>query len=210
MIHLSGELDWPEVELAKAALPAELQARYHAFPFLHEMGLALAAADLVVSRAGASALGEYPLFGLPAILVPYPYAWRYQKVNADYLARAGRGGAAERRRPGRASWPGRCARLLSDPARLAGMRAASKAAAMPDAARRGSPPSCKAIARPAMMTLTAVFWMYVILFGIIGGFRGWAKELLVIFSVLLAIAIDTVLLTLCGRRCAHHDHRGRA
>jgi len=46
-----------------------------------------------------------------------------------------------------------------------------------------------------MMSLTAVFWMYVILFGIIGGFRGWAKELLVIFSVLLAIAIDTVLLT---------------
>ncbi len=46
-----------------------------------------------------------------------------------------------------------------------------------------------------MMTLTAVFWMYVILFGIIGGFRGWAKELLVIFSVLLAIAIDTLLLT---------------
>jgi hypothetical protein len=44
-----------------------------------------------------------------------------------------------------------------------------------------------------MMTLTAVFWMYVILFGIIGGFRGWAKELLVIFSVLLAIAIDTEL-----------------
>jgi hypothetical protein len=46
-----------------------------------------------------------------------------------------------------------------------------------------------------MMTLTAVFWMYVILFGVIGGFRGWAKELLVIFSVLLAIAIDTVLLS---------------
>ena len=46
-----------------------------------------------------------------------------------------------------------------------------------------------------MMTLPAVFWMYVILFGIIGGFRGWAKELLVGFSILLAIAIDTVLLT---------------
>jgi hypothetical protein len=46
-----------------------------------------------------------------------------------------------------------------------------------------------------MMTLTAVFWMYVILFGVVGAFRGWAKELLVIFSILLSIAIDTVLLT---------------
>ena len=69
VVHLSGQLDWPEVEQARAALPAGQMARYHAFPFLHEMGPALAAADLVVSRAGASALGEYPLFGLPAILV---------------------------------------------------------------------------------------------------------------------------------------------
>jgi UDP-N-acetylglucosamine--N-acetylmuramyl-(pentapeptide) pyrophosphoryl-undecaprenol N-acetylglucosamine transferase len=89
IIHTSGKLDWPEVEAARAALPAELAARYHAYPYLHEMGAALSLADLVVSRAGASALGEYPAFGLPAILVPYPFAWRYQKVNADYLAERG-------------------------------------------------------------------------------------------------------------------------
>ena len=81
VIHLTGHLDW---ETVKAATSNLLQT-YQAFPYLHEMGAAYAAADLVVSRAGASVLGEYPFFGLPAILVPYPYAWRYQKVNADYL-----------------------------------------------------------------------------------------------------------------------------
>lgn len=90
IIHIAGETDWPEVQTKRAALSAEFQARYHAYPYLHDdMGLALAAADLVVSRAGASSLGELPYFGLPAILVPYPFAWRYQKVNADWLAERG-------------------------------------------------------------------------------------------------------------------------
>lgn len=89
VIHLSGEGDWQLVQNMREQLPVELAARYHALEYLHEMGAALAAADLVLSRAGASALGEFPLFALPAILVPYPYAWRYQKVNADYLTRRG-------------------------------------------------------------------------------------------------------------------------
>lgn len=86
IIHITGSLDWQVVEKAAQALGAHLRHHYHLMPYLHEMGAALAAADLVVSRAGASVLGEYPFFGLPAVLVPYPYAWRYQKVNADYLA----------------------------------------------------------------------------------------------------------------------------
>jgi UDP-N-acetylglucosamine--N-acetylmuramyl-(pentapeptide) pyrophosphoryl-undecaprenol N-acetylglucosamine transferase len=86
VIHITGLLDWQVVEKASQELPAELKSRYHIMPYLHEMGAALAAADLVLSRAGASTLGEYPLFGLPAVLIPYPHAWRYQKVNADFLA----------------------------------------------------------------------------------------------------------------------------
>jgi undecaprenyldiphospho-muramoylpentapeptide beta-N-acetylglucosaminyltransferase len=90
IVHISGQLDWEAVQTARAGLTSEQRKRYHAYPYLHEeMGAALASANLVISRAGASTLGEFPFFGLPAILVPYPHAWRYQKVNADYLAERG-------------------------------------------------------------------------------------------------------------------------
>lgn len=92
VIHVSGNLTWPEVETFSEALPADLKTNYRPYPYLHEeMGLAFRAADLVVARAGASMMGECPLFGAPAILVPYPYAWRYQKVNADFLVERGAG-----------------------------------------------------------------------------------------------------------------------
>jgi UDP-N-acetylglucosamine--N-acetylmuramyl-(pentapeptide) pyrophosphoryl-undecaprenol N-acetylglucosamine transferase len=90
IIHLTGSSDWEEIREAAGDLPPGLQPKYHAFPFLvDEIGLALAAADLAVSRAGASVLGEYPHFQLPSILVPYPHAGRYQEGNADYLVRSG-------------------------------------------------------------------------------------------------------------------------
>jgi len=46
-----------------------------------------------------------------------------------------------------------------------------------------------------MMSLTAVFWMYVLFFGVVGGMRGWAKEILVVFAMVLALFIDTLLKT---------------
>jgi uncharacterized membrane protein required for colicin V production len=44
-----------------------------------------------------------------------------------------------------------------------------------------------------MMSIVYVFWMYVILFALVGWMRGWAKELLVSFSVILALALNHVL-----------------
>jgi len=44
-----------------------------------------------------------------------------------------------------------------------------------------------------MMSLVYVMWMYVVLFGIIGMLRGWAKELLVAFSVIVALTFNHVL-----------------
>jgi UDP-N-acetylglucosamine--N-acetylmuramyl-(pentapeptide) pyrophosphoryl-undecaprenol N-acetylglucosamine transferase len=88
VLHITGRTTWHEFELARANLDKELAANYLAFDYLHskKMAFAFACADLAVTRAGASSLGELPYFGLPAILVPYPHAWRYQKLNAAYLA----------------------------------------------------------------------------------------------------------------------------
>jgi UDP-N-acetylglucosamine--N-acetylmuramyl-(pentapeptide) pyrophosphoryl-undecaprenol N-acetylglucosamine transferase len=92
VVHISGQLDWLEVESAGKNLKgiSKYADRYFPHEYLHdEMGAALTAADIVISRAGASVLGEYPLFGLPAILIPYPHAWQYQEVNARYLSSRG-------------------------------------------------------------------------------------------------------------------------
>ena len=134
VIHITGELDWPTVQARTSALAPGQASRYRAFPYLHEeMGAALAAGDLAVSRAGASTLGEYPLFGLPAILVPYPFAWRYQKVNARYLVQHGAALLVENSQLSDQLLPA-IRDLLNHPDRLAAMRAAMRALAHPRAA----------------------------------------------------------------------------
>jgi len=134
VVHVCGPLDWEEVELAHSALSPDQAASYHPFPYLHEeMGAALASADLAVSRAGASTLGELPLFGLPAILVPYPFAWRYQIVNARYLADHGAALVLEDSRLSSDLFP-TLRSLLSRPERLAAMGKAMSALATPRAA----------------------------------------------------------------------------
>ncbi len=135
VVHITGQRDWDEVQAATANLPDDRASRYHAYPYLHEMGHALAAADLAVSRAGGSTLGEYPLFGLPAILVPYPYAWRYQKVNADFLSNHGAAVTLEDARLKDQLLPTIHA-LLGDTVRLETMRTAMKSLATPQAASR--------------------------------------------------------------------------
>ncbi len=90
VLHITGNDHWEESQRSKTQLPESLNENYYPYPFLHEdMGAALACANLAVCRAGGSILGELPYFGLPAILIPYPYAWRYQQMNAEYLADRG-------------------------------------------------------------------------------------------------------------------------
>lgn len=134
IIHVSGELTWPEVEANAATLPPELRAYYRPYPYLHEqMGPAFRAADLVVARAGASMLGECPAFGLPSILVPLAFAWRYQKVNADYLTERGAATQLTDEALAETLWPA-VENLLFDREKLGRMAAAAAALDRPDAA----------------------------------------------------------------------------
>lgn len=135
VVHLTGKLDWNDVQAAKAMLDDETAEHYHPFPYLHEMGAALASADLVISRAGASTLGEFPLFGLPAILVPYPHAWRYQKVNADYLVSRGAALMIEDEKLPQSILP-TVLSLAHDPQRLMRMRQTMQSLAQPQGGQK--------------------------------------------------------------------------
>lgn len=134
VIHISGTLTWPEVEANLGTLTDEQRAYYRAYPYLHEeMGAAYRAADLVVARAGASTLGEFAAFGLPSIVVPLVWAWRYQKVNADYLCDRGTAVQLTDEELGTKLLP-TLQSLLNDPERLAQMRVAAQALDIPNGA----------------------------------------------------------------------------
>jgi len=86
LIHLTGERD---DRLAAANYLREEVPAYVA-PFHHRMQEVLSAADLAISRAGAASLSELSKFGLPSLLVPYPYAAEnHQEINADIYVAAG-------------------------------------------------------------------------------------------------------------------------
>ncbi len=134
MIHITGSNDWQECNELKTKLLPELSANYHPYAYLHqEISDAFSAADLAISRAGASILGELPLVGLPAILVPYPFAWRYQKVNAEYLADRGAAVMIENSALETGVVPA-LQDLFADASRLDSMRIAMASLATPDAA----------------------------------------------------------------------------
>ncbi len=123
-------------EQAARALYAELGFgdRARVAPFIEDMPSALAAAQLVIGRAGAGAVGEICAVGRPSLLVPYPFAGDHQKLNADSLARDG----ASTWIPSADATPERLAtelrRLMNDPARLIAMADAARRLGRPRAA----------------------------------------------------------------------------
>ena len=134
VVHVTGDAGYGPALAAREALPADLRDRYRPFPFLFdEMTDALAAADLLVGRAGASTLAEAAAFALPVAIVPYPHASGHQRRNAEAYVESGAAVVVEDEAFD-ADRLVEVASLLADPARHALMSAAARDQARPGAA----------------------------------------------------------------------------
>jgi UDP-N-acetylglucosamine--N-acetylmuramyl-(pentapeptide) pyrophosphoryl-undecaprenol N-acetylglucosamine transferase len=132
VIHQTGRRNYEEVEGRRESGG---WSRYHVSAYFDDMRPIYAAADLALSRAGASTVAEITAVGLPAILVPYPYAYAdHQRANAEFVVSGG--GAVvvnESELTGEAlvkalKW------FVDSPGELANMAAASKRLGKPNAA----------------------------------------------------------------------------
>ena len=105
--------------------------------FFEDMPGQLAAADLVIARAGASTVTELAAAGRPAILVPYPHAADdHQTANAEAVQAAGAAWMIPNDRFDRGSCARSVMALLEDPATLVRMATAARDSARLDAASR--------------------------------------------------------------------------
>lgn len=90
VVHVAGRGEAAGVRRALDALPARDAERYHVHDYIEDMGAAIAAADLVVARAGATSIAEITSLGRAAVLVPYPYATDdHQTLNARAVEAGG-------------------------------------------------------------------------------------------------------------------------
>jgi len=86
IIHLTGAKDYENIKSSYESL----NIPYKIFAHLETMQYAYGAGDIVIARAGATTIAELSLFGIPAILVPYPYArGQHQLENAINLKENG-------------------------------------------------------------------------------------------------------------------------
>ena len=133
LIAQTGTDDEGAVE--SAARAAGLNAVVRAF--FDEIENAYAASDLVVSRAGATAIAELTLVGKPSVLVPYPYATEgHQMKNARALESAGAAVVVSDSEFTSDALAAMARELIGDAGRLTAMADAARKLARPDAADR--------------------------------------------------------------------------
>jgi UDP-N-acetylglucosamine--N-acetylmuramyl-(pentapeptide) pyrophosphoryl-undecaprenol N-acetylglucosamine transferase len=126
----TGKRDHEDIKKKLSSLPYKMTV----LPYIDDMPLAYAAADMVVSRSGAG-VSEVLACGLPAILVPYPHAAsNHQEYNARSLEKAGAAVVIMDANLNGPVLAETIDKMLFDPARLDSMAKAAKTLARPGAA----------------------------------------------------------------------------
>jgi len=86
VIHICGNKDYDMLRKKYE----KFNSRIKVMPFLNDMQYAYSASDLAITRAGATTVAELNYFNLPALIIPYPYAYAHQYENARFLQNDGR------------------------------------------------------------------------------------------------------------------------
>ena len=127
VLHAHGPRNTLTVSATAGAPP------YVTVPYLDRMDLAYAAADLALCRSGMNSVAELSAVGLPAVFVPLPHGNGEQKLNARAVVEAGGGVLVDDADMTSRRAAAEVVAALTDPARLAAMSAAARAAGHPDA-----------------------------------------------------------------------------
>ena len=134
VIHITGETGY-EKFIGQVEKKVLMSDNIKVFRYMHDMPMALAAADLAIFRSGAIGLAELMARGIPSILVPYPYATaNHQEHNARAVE--GAGGAVvilDKELTGEILLK-QIESLLADESKLQKMKDAAKALGRPEAA----------------------------------------------------------------------------
>ena len=98
LLHAAGKRDYDRIRADWDATPAGACARMTLVDYIYDMPVQMAAADLVISRAGAMSISELALTGKPTVFIPSPYvADNHQYKNAMALVREGAAVCVEER-----------------------------------------------------------------------------------------------------------------
>ncbi len=130
ILHITGKKDYTQIkdEYRSHGVNAKV------YPFLERIGYGYNIADLVVSRAGATALAEITAFGRPSILIPYPEKRIHQKENAEYLSGHDAAVSIEEKDLDPKDLKNTISSLINDSKRLNQMACNAKSLSDPDAA----------------------------------------------------------------------------
>lgn len=133
LVHQTGKADEQMVREAYTAIGIENQVS----AFFNDMAKLYSQADLVVSRAGATTLAEIGVVGVPAVLIPYPFAAdNHQQKNASWYAESGAAESFEEKTLNGERLAEEIILILGDEGRLSRMSAAMKKLGIADAADR--------------------------------------------------------------------------